>query len=787
MKRLWTWAAALMALAVAAGTAAADRMAAQPVPEPAGSGSTPAIPFFPDLPGAEEARAWLASYHQQRQGRAVTAPAYPPTLRPPSCTELGEQAAEPLMPEAPGQWPQQAAEALGQRPRRHMILATVGDTWGPDASGNRWLDNPRLAASFDLVVVYFGNSSTFSCPQCLHVFRRPRATKYQLLADVLFTKEWAQLVAGRGPWAYLWLPDDDVVASACDIAQLFAMMEAAHMQLAQRPGLALRYQPFVEIMAPAFSFDFFQAVVRPTLVHSFTGWGLDTVWPFLLGFPQDGMGVVDAVCMTHNGTAGQGLWAPSNHTRSNYAAAGGAAPYEDAWEEERYIVRELFGITDDSIWNAGVPADPVARFVHEFWNVPLLSDSHWAHPAARQQHAAAEQREQAAAKVQPQGQGQRPKRHMILATVGDAWGPDASKNRWLDDPRLAASFDLVAVYFGNSSTFSCPQCLHVFRRPRAVKWQLLRDVLFSAEWAQLVAGRGPWAYLWLPDDDVVASACDIAQLFAMMEAAHMQLAQMSVCRVGGTWVFWPTLFQRPGIALRYQPFVEIMAPAFSFDFFQAVVRPTLVHSFTGWGLDTVWPFMLGFPQDGMGVVDAVCMTHNGTAGSGMRSAGGDMHSNYAAVAGASHYKNGSEEESFIVRELFRISRDAVWNAGVPSDTKARIAHEWWNVPLLPTSSPLVAKAAATRSPPTPVCGCRPRAVEPAAAAAQEAALGRAVLARSGCKPARPARRCQPPSSGGSAASSALLLLAMVSTIAALLSRRRRRWAAIKRTVLPSRV
>lgn len=39
----------------------------------------------------------------------------------------------------------------------------------------------------------------------------------------------------------------------------------------------------------------------------------------------------------------------------------------------------------------------------------------------------------------------------------------------MDDPALASSFDLVVVYFGNSSSFSCPQCLRVFRRPRAVK------------------------------------------------------------------------------------------------------------------------------------------------------------------------------------------------------------------------------------------------------------------------------------------------------------------------------
>ena len=57
--------------------------------------------------------------------------------------------------------------------------------------------------------------------------------RYQLLADALFSEEWAQLVAARGPWSRLWLPDDDVVASACDIAGLFWAMDAAGLQVAQ--------------------------------------------------------------------------------------------------------------------------------------------------------------------------------------------------------------------------------------------------------------------------------------------------------------------------------------------------------------------------------------------------------------------------------------------------------------------------------------------------------------------------------------------------------------------------
>lgn len=64
---------------------------------------------------------------------------------------------------------------------------------------------------------------------------------------------------------------------------------------------------------------------------------------------------------------------------------------------------------------------------------------------------------------------------------------------------------------------------------------------------------------------------------------------MSVCEEEGSHVLWTHLHQRHGNALRYTAFVELMAPAFRFDFWQAVVRPTIAKSYTGWGLDVSEP------------------------------------------------------------------------------------------------------------------------------------------------------------------------------------------------------
>lgn len=206
------------------------------------------LPFVPDVPGAEEARAWLVAHQGERQQRGQGPPAWPASLSLPSCDQLSEQPQEEQQ-----RWLEQGLHGRGAswegqlQPTRHMILATVSDAWGPDASrngceekralpparpawqrshchtacmhmrqawspavsnhllprpaacfvsaphtcaqrnkcthaflqssGRRWMDDPHLASTFDLVVIYYGDNHNFSCPQCLHVFRRARTVK----------------------------------------------------------------------------------------------------------------------------------------------------------------------------------------------------------------------------------------------------------------------------------------------------------------------------------------------------------------------------------------------------------------------------------------------------------------------------------------------------------------------------------------------------------------------------------------------------------------------------------
>jgi len=53
-----------------------------------------------------------------------------------------------------------------------------------------------------------------------------------------------------------------------------------------------------------------------------------------------------------------------------------------------------------------------------------------------------------------------------------------------------------------------------------------------------------------------------------------------------------------------------MAPTFRTTFLNTTVRRTLTEAYTGWALDFIWPLMLKFPLNKIGIVDLVCMGHS---------------------------------------------------------------------------------------------------------------------------------------------------------------------------------
>jgi hypothetical protein len=77
--------------------------------------------------------------------------------------------------------------------------------------------------------------------------------------------------------------------------------------------------------------DFYQSVICATFSKYWTyvGWGLDSIWPALVHYPQDRIAVIDAVCMRHVPTQG-GL---GTNGKKSSVYAPGLSPYTAKQEE----------------------------------------------------------------------------------------------------------------------------------------------------------------------------------------------------------------------------------------------------------------------------------------------------------------------------------------------------------------------------------------------------------------------------------------------------------------------
>lgn len=237
---------------------------------------------------------------------------------------------------------------------------------------------------------------------------------------------------------------------------------------------------------------------------------------------------------------------------------------------------------------------------------------------------------------------------LVVATVGDGWTPD----RWLNSPS-SANFDLGVLYYGFDPNFTCTTCTFTIHIP-GPKWYIYYYFTTTPTYLE-VQYRG-YDYIMMPDDDLELDTCIISTVFDVAKQYDLIMAQSSVCKEKGTsFTYWKLLYQDPRYRLRYVDFIEVMAPVMRMDFFDAVVRPTLKGSFVGYGLDHIWPALLGWPQDRLGVVDEVCMVHPPSPPSGKE---GGLY----VVAGQLTEESGAQEEQRRFQR-YNFWRPLMWSRG----------------------------------------------------------------------------------------------------------------------------
>jgi len=135
---------------------------------------------------------------------------------------------------------------------------------------------------------------------------------------------------------------------------------------------------------------------------------------------------------------------------------------------------------------------------------------------------------------------------------------------------------------------------------------------------QLLNANDIWRrydYVWMPDDDLMATAEEISRLFDLCHSFNAALAQPALTEESD-FSFAMTMRNRAFFA-RATTFVEIMAPCFRSDVL-ARLLPTLAEVPTGWGwgLSYVWAAML--ECGGIYIFDAAPVWHTRLVG-GLRS------------------------------------------------------------------------------------------------------------------------------------------------------------------------
>lgn len=187
-------------------------------------------------------------------------------------------------------------------------------------------------------------------------------------------------------------------------------------------------------------------------------------------------------------------------------------------------------------------------------------------------------------------------------------GPASLHPDWLrsvtDETR---NWDLCVGWYDAQPPEADMPCEYLAHLPKTRKFRLLYDLLHD--------GSPLWRYesIWLPDDDLLASGQGINLMFYLFRKFGMDLAQPSVLRVKGSYPNHAITIQRPDSDIRYEPFVEIMCPVFSRRALKICVG-SMRDTESGYGLDHLWPALLGQPRTRMGIIDRVAVAHTRPVG-----------------------------------------------------------------------------------------------------------------------------------------------------------------------------
>jgi len=183
-------------------------------------------------------------------------------------------------------------------------------------------------------------------------------------------------------------------------------------------------------------------------------------------------------------------------------------------------------------------------------------------------------------------------KHLVFSSVGDR----NSVQTWISDPSKK-NFDLAIYYYGEKDKPEFDAELIVKRK--GLKFDNFYHYLKHNEISQ-------YESIWVVDDDIVIDTTSINKMFFLFSKYKLWLAQPSF--IDGSSISWDITKKNPDRILRFTNFAENGVAIFSKH-----ILPKLDETFkdarTGFGIDLIWPYLLGYPKNKIAIIDAVSCSH----------------------------------------------------------------------------------------------------------------------------------------------------------------------------------
>ncbi len=193
-------------------------------------------------------------------------------------------------------------------------------------------------------------------------------------------------------------------------------------------------------------------------------------------------------------------------------------------------------------------------------------------------------------------------RNLVVLRCGD----NSLHPAWLSPNK---SWDLAISYFGSVNESIFPEAIAVHRY-KGGKWDGIYS--FFADNPSLLDS---YDFIWLPDDDIMATSDDINRIFEFVSTHQLELAQPSLSK--HSFLSHIITLNNPAFAYRHVNFVEVMVPVLSQKLLKKVL-PLFEHLRSGWGLDFMWHRFTSNPSKSVAIIDSVQVTHTRPVGGALK-------------------------------------------------------------------------------------------------------------------------------------------------------------------------